>query len=79
MILHLPILIKMRSALNHTAIGRIVSMFEYNVNVNQQDMLNVCLAFEALVDHDCDYFCIRCDHHPKVLKESRSAFPHPVI
>ncbi len=54
-------------------------MFEYNVNVNQQDMLNVCLAFEALVDHDCDYFCIRCDHHPKVLKESRSAFPHPVI
>ncbi len=70
MILSLPVLMEMRSALvNHTAIGRVVSMLEYrlNVKVNHQDMLNAYFAFEALVDHGYGYSCVRCGHHPKVL------------
>ncbi|XP_035665559.1 uncharacterized protein LOC118408808 isoform X2 [Branchiostoma floridae] len=54
---------------HHVAVGRMTSILEtwLGVSLPRQDILNGYLLFEVLCQHQYDYSCIRCGHHPPIL------------
>ncbi|XP_066271997.1 uncharacterized protein [Branchiostoma lanceolatum] len=54
---------------NHVAVGRMSSILEEHLGVSlpRQDILNGYLLFEVLCQHQYDYSCVRCGHHPPIL------------
>ncbi|XP_069191273.1 uncharacterized protein [Procambarus clarkii] len=69
--------------LNHTSISRTLSAIEYtyDITVNHQELENAYLAFEALCDHNYEFTCFRCGHHPKLLIHGlteKATFSYPV-
>lgn len=66
----IPLLIHIRSLLSeHTAVSRTISALQtkLDIRLNDQDMKNAYFAFEAMVDHEYKFTCVRCGIHPKAL------------
>jgi len=86
-LLTFSVLLQIRAGLvNHTAIGRVIGMLEFRIGIKfskrEKQLLEYAyLSFETLVEHDYEFFCMRCGHHPKVLIHDltkKAVFKYPV-
>ena len=54
----------------HTALGRAIETWELTSGQqypNRNSIIHGYLHFEALTDHDYNFSCVRCGHHPPVV------------